>query len=293
MHTFAMKHIILLIAALAAFVPSASALSDVRFHNESSDTLEINRLLDSGSARSFSSPEERVAFYGRQFIGRPYGAHTLEGELEVLTVNLDSLDCTTFVETALALAFTTGERRSSWRDFLYNLRRIRYRNGEVDGYPSRLHYICDWAIDNIHRGNLRDATRDFPRYSEIMRTIDFMSANRDKYPALADSANYARIRSIENGYRQHRFPYVKAIDTNSKATKAAFHNGDVVAFVSNLKNLDVTHMGIIVKETPDADPYVLHASSSNGKIEISTLPLAAFLKRNRQWMGVRVFRLVE
>ncbi len=272
---------------------TASAQSDVRFHNEASDTLLLSRLLDEGIKKNFSSPEERVAFYGRQFLGTPYAAHTLEGEEEILTVNLDSLDCTTFTDTALALAYTTGERRSSWRDFVYNLRRMRYRGGETDGYASRLHYICDWAVDNIHRGNLRDATRDFPRYSEIMRSIDFMSANRDKYPALADSATFARIKGIENGYRQHRFPYVKAIDMGSSATKAAFHNGDVVAFVSNLKNLDVTHMGIIVKESPDADPYVLHASLKGGKVMISEKPLADFMKRNRQFIGVRVFRLTE
>ena len=288
-----MKRLFILVPLLLMAVFGVMARNEVRFHNEASDTLLLTELLGEGLQRSFASPEERVAFYGRQFVGKPYAAHTLEGEPEELTVNLDSLDCTTFVETALALAYTTGERRSSWRDFIYNLRRIRYRGGEIDGYPSRLHYISDWAVDNIHRGNLRDATRSFPRYSEITRTIDFMSANRDKYPALADSANFARIKSIENGYRLHRFPYVKTIDMGNKAIKAAFHNGDVVGFVTSLKNLDVTHMGIIVKETPNSDPYVLHASQKAGKVVISELPLADFMKRNRQFIGVRVFRLTE
>ena len=52
-------------------------------------------------------------------------------------------------------------------------------------------------------------------------------------------------------------------------------------------------MGIIVKESPDAEPYLLHASSSDGKVEISQRPLDDFLKKNRQWLGVRVFRLYE
>lgn len=271
----------------------ANAQTEVLFHNEASDTLRLTRMLDEAAAMKFSNPEERVAFFGKQFIGTPYGAHTLEGPVEILTVNLDSLDCTTFVETAMALSSTIGEHRSSWRDFIYNLRRLRYRNGEVDGYPSRLHYIADWVVDNQHRGNFRDATREFPRYNETTRTIDFMSTNRDKYPALADDENYRRIRRIEEGYRQHRFPYIKTIDLHSKAIKAAFHNGDVVALISNLKNLDVTHMGIIVKESPDAEPYLLHASSSDGKVEISQRPLDDFLKKNRQWLGVRVFRLYE
>lgn len=287
-----MKRFCLFAALFCAFV-SALAQTEVRFYNEASDTLTITKLLVDGAAAKLATPEERVAFYGRRFIGTPYGAHTLEGDTEILTVNLDSIDCTTFVETAMALAYTTGENRTSWRDYVYNLRRIRYRNGEVDGYPSRLHYICDWAVDNSHRGNFSDVTRDFPRFNEIARTINFMTANRDRYPSLADSANYARVRSIENGYRLHRFPYIKSADLYNKAVKAALRNGDVVGLVSNLKNIDVTHMGMIVKESPTAEPYLLHASSSCGKVEISELPLADFMKRNRQWLGIRVFRLNE
>lgn len=286
-----MKKLGLLFIFIAAGIGSALAQGDVRFHNEASDTLRLTQLLDQAVARSFVNPEARVAFFGRAFIGTPYVAHTLEGDEEILTVNLDELDCTTFVETSMALAYTVGETRRSWRDFVYNLRRMRYRGGEVDGYPSRLHYICDWAVDNIHRGNFKDVTRDFPRSNEMARTIDFMTSNRDKYPALADSANYARIRSIESGYRLHRFPYIKTVDLGNKDMKAAFHDGDVVALVSSLKNLDVTHMGIVVRQ--DGELYLLHASSKDGKVELTERPFADFMKRNRQWVGVRVFRLLE
>ncbi|GFI13482.1 hypothetical protein IMSAGC008_01015 [Muribaculaceae bacterium] len=283
---------ILLILMAAASAIAASARSEVRFGNESADTTAITALLDS-APRQYANPEELTAFFARSFIGTPYAAHTLEAPEEILTVRIDSLDCTTFVETAMALAFTVLEKRSSWRDFVYNLRRIRYRGGEIEGYPSRLHYICDWAVDNKYRGNFSDVTGTFPRYSNMVRSIDFMTDNRKLYPALADQNNYDRIRAIESGYRNHKFPYIKTIDLGSKATKAAFRNGDVVALVSTLKNLDVTHMGIVVKESPEADPYLLHASSSNGVVEISSRPLAEFLKKNRQWLGVRVFRLSE
>lgn len=276
----------------AASAIAASARSEVRFGNESADTTAITALLDN-APRQYANPEELTAFFARSFIGTPYAAHTLEAPEEILTVRIDSLDCTTFVETAMALAFTVLEKRSSWRDFVYNLRRIRYRGGEIEGYPSRLHYICDWAVDNKYRGNIDDATTLFPRVTNMTRSIDFMTSNRGRYPALADSANFARIRSIENGYRNHRFTYIKTIDLGSKDTKAAFHDGDVVALVSTLKNLDVTHMGVVVKENPGAEPYLLHASYSDGKVEVSARPLAEFMKKNRQWLGVRVFRLIE
>ncbi len=285
-------HIIIL-ALFGAAAPVAAAQTAARFGNERADTTAITEMLVECAAANLPTPEERVAFFGRKFLGVPYGAHTLEGDTEVLTVRLDSIDCTTFVETALALAYTVGENRTSWRDFLYNLRRLRYRGGNVDGYASRLHYIADWAVDNIHRGNLQDATRLFPKVNYIVRTIDFMSANADRYPALADSATLARIRSVESGYRNHRFPYLKTGDLGSRSMKAALRNGDVVAFVSTLRNLDVTHMGMIIKESPDAEPHVLHASLSGGKVMLESRPLIDFLRKNRHWAGIRVFRIAR
>lgn len=279
------------LSGLSIITPAQNA--GMRFGHEAADTIAIGQMLDKAAGRQFANPEVRVAFFARMFEGIPYAAHTLEGEPETLTIRIDSLDCTTFTDTALALAYTVGEGRYSWRDYAYNLRRMRYRGGETNGYPSRLHYIADWIADNQHRGNLRDVTRDFPRVNELTRTIDFMSAHRDRYPALADDSNYQRMRSIEGGYRNHRIPFVKSLDLGLKATKAAFHDGDVVALVSTLKDLDVTHMGIVVKDTADGEPYLLHASYSHGKVERTAVPLAEFMKKNRQWLGVRVLRLVE
>lgn len=284
---------ILLSVFAMVLCPVLSRAQNVRFGNETTDTTAINDMLALAAGHSFATPEARVAFFARMFEGTPYAAHTLEGEPETLTIRIDSLDCTTFVETVMALAYTIGEGRSSWRDFVYNLRRLRYRGGEVDGYASRLHYISDWAVDNKYRGNFADATYTFPRTSNIVRTIDFMTANRHRYPAMADSATYERIRGVENGYRNHRFNYVKTIDLVNKDTKSAFRDGDVVALVSNLKDLDVTHMGIIVKANPTAEPYLLHASSTDGVVEVTARPLAEFMKKNRQWLGLRVFRLVD
>lgn len=288
-----MKHTIAIVFTLLLSSLALRAQAPVRFGNESADTTVITEMLGRASGRTFTGPEARVAFFARMFEGVPYAGHTLEGSPEVLTVRVDSLDCTTFVETAMALAITVGEGRSSWRDFVYNLRRIRYRGGEVDGYPSRLHYISDWAVDNKYRGNFSDVSSVFPRCTYIVRSIDFMSANRDRYPALADDSIYQCIRNTENAYRNHRFYYIKTTDLAAKDIKAALHNGDVVGLVSNLKNLDVTHMGIVVKESPTAEPYLLHASYSGGKVEISTRPLDEFMKKNRQWLGLRVFRLAE
>lgn len=289
-----MKFIKILAVAISIIGSSlslAAAGRNIRWHNEATDTITISNILTEAAGHRFANPSECVGYMARQFIGCPYVAHTLEGPEEQVTVNLDELDCTTFVDVSMALAATVLERRQGWQDYVYNLEKMRYRNGRADGYASRLHYNCDWAMDNIHRGNIADVTTTLPKCKYLVRSIDFMTANRNRYPALADSTEYERMVGVENGYRNHRFPYIKTADLYDKTVQQSLREGDILAFVSNLKNLDITHMGIVVMK--DGKPYALHASSTHGKVEISEVPLADFVKRNRYWIGVRIYRLKD
>lgn len=270
---------------LVLTVTAASGQTRVNFHNEQSDTLRINEILASNQGKSGGELIESIA---RTFLGAPYVAGTLENnDTETLTVNLDEFDCTTLVETVMALAMTVNERRQSWRDFVYNLQRIRYRGGLADGYASRLHYISDWIIDNIHRGNFREVTSasDFATYE--VKTIDFMSSNRELYPALADDATFDAIKNVEIGYRSHRYPIIKAARVG-KAMKEFLEDGDIVAITTGKKGLDVSHMGIIVNIK--GVKHLLHASSAAGKVTIDELPLDRYLTRHRH-TGIRVIRL--
>jgi hypothetical protein len=277
-------------AATSVFSASAINLQQVRFHDEATDTTRINDILVEAYGERPSSLGDAVVLIGKKFLGTKYVGGTLEGgESEMLTVNLDELDCTTFVEMVSAMAITIDEHRTSWRDFVYNLERVRYRDGEMNGYVSRLHYICDWVMNNSHRGIVEDATLKFPAYTYAVKSIDFMSSNRDKYAALADSATYEGIKAVESNYRNHRYPYVKSIDLDKKGIYTCFRDGDIVAITSNLKNLDVTHLGIIVME--NGEPHLLHASSAAGEVVVSKESLALYMKRNRAATGVRVIRL--
>ena len=290
--THIFRSIISVILLSLTAIPSISGatIDKVRFHDEANDTTRITQLLLECSAQQLPTHESRVAWFGRQFLGKPYVAHTLEGEKEMVTVNLDELDCTTYVETVLALAYTVGEGRTSWRDFVHNLERMRYRNGTVGGYASRLHYISDWIVDNSHRGNLVEATLSVPGSDHIIKTIDFMSRHRDLYPALADSVEYERIKNVEIGYRSHRYPYIKWTHLNNKATLNALHEGDAVALTTTIKDLDVSHLGLLIKGD-DGKLHLMHASSVKKKVIIDPLPLYDYFKKSRSLTGIRVIRL--
>lgn len=281
-----------IVAGVTALLSTANAMAilpeEASFHNLANDTTRLNNLLI--KAVQIKDPQVCIATIGREFLDTPYVAGTLEGDEEVLRVNLDELDCTTFVETVLTIAYTANEGRTSWRDYIYNLEKIRYRGGQINGYASRLHYFSDWVVDNVHRGTIKEYTTRMPANDWLIKTLDFMSSNRDKYAALKDSAEYARIKNCEIGYRNHRFPYIKAGRLSNKAIAAALKEGDIIALTTKIPGLDVTHMGIIVKI--DGVPHLMHASSKQCKVVIDELPLTDYLRRNGS-TGIRIIRLNE
>lgn len=281
---------IALFGLACSLVAQAVAPQQMRFHCEK-DTTEINELLKKGIECGKKTPNAIMSFYAHELLGRPYVAHTLEAEKEWLTINIDELDCTTFVETLIALTKTTLSNRYSWRDYAHNLENVRYRNGEMQGYSSRLHYISEWIINNAHRGNLKDVTPDMDGVKYEMRTIDFMTKHRDNYKQLADSTVFEEIRNVESGLRNHRFPYVKKEWMKKKVIESQYKEGDIVAIVTKIEGLDIQHLGVITKE--DGKVYLLDASMSGGKVQIEKDDLIEYLRRSRNAMGIRLFRVLD
>lgn len=290
-----LKTLLYIVAAVCLTTPvvgHAATPGAVRWHNESADTTRINNILtEASAAMGDGSLNSLMLAVGEKFIGTPYEGGTLEGTPETLTVNLDGMDCTTFVETVAALAMTINEHRNSWQDFLYNLEQLRYRQGRIDGYGSRLHYISDWIVDNTHRGYLREVTDRIPGAAYQIKTLDYMSTHRDAYPAMSDDAVYDKVKNCEVGYRSHRYPYIKSADLMSKKAATWMKDGDVIAFTTKTQGLDISHVGIVV--IIDGTPRLLHASSKEGKVTIDPLPLAEYMRKNRNLTGARFIRIGE
>lgn len=285
------KAILLLYICIACLATHAAGPGEIRWANEARDTTLITKILVEAKQLPNPSPTRLVVHIAQQLEGTPYAGGTLEGEPEMLTVNLGELDCTTFMETVAAMAMTVMENRDSWQDFVYNLENIRYRGGQVDGYASRLHYISDWIVDNTHRGNIREITDRLKGAGAEVKTLDYMSAHRDAYPALKDSAEYARIKNVELGYRSHRFPYLKSSSLMGKGAASVLTEGDIVALTTKTAGLDVSHIGIIVMK--NGVPHLLHASSKAGKVTVDPLTLSDYLKKNHTVTGLRVIRLTS
>ena len=262
----------------------------MRFHCDS-DTILINKLLMKGYESGIKDANALVEFYARQLLGTPYVAHTLEGDEEMLTINIHELDCLTFIETLYALTRTTLNGRYSWRDYASHIENVRYRGGEMDDYSSRIHYMSEWIIDNHMRGNLVEVTPDLPHVDYMVKNIDYMTHHTESYRQLKnDTAMVEKIRRHE--LRNHRFPYLKRSWLNDKAVKEALRSGDFVSLVTKIEGLDVSHNGIIIVDDK-GDPYLLDASMSGGKVMLESKPLFKYLQNSKNNIGVRIFRMMQ
>lgn len=270
----------------------AASVQQMRFHCDS-DTAAINSLLQLGAESRLSDGGKLMMFYAKQLIGTPYVAHTLEGDSEQLTINIHQLDCTTFVETLYALTRATLSRQLSWRDYAHYLENVRYRHGTMGDYATRLHYMSEWLIDNVARGNIVELTPEFSGTKYKVKTIDFMSTHRDSYPSLASDSIYDKIKSVEMGFRNHRFPYLPKGQLASKAVRAELRDGDMVGLVTNIDGLDISHLGIISKDD-EGNIYLLDASMRGKQVQLEAKPLHQYLSGSKSTtIGVRLWRIKQ
>jgi len=224
---------------------------------------------------------------GKSFLGIPYVAKTLEvGETESLVINLQGLDCTTYVENVLAFGSMLRKGEKELDDFARTLEKIRYKDGKLRGYPSRLHYFSEWIANNQEKGLVKDITGELGGKA-LTKDINFMSTHRDLYPFLSDEDNYLQIKASER-YLNDRPLYVLAKD-KIEASEHLLRSGDIIALATSINGLDVTHTGFAIRKD-SGRIHLLHASSANEEVEISELPLADYLKNIRHNTGIMVAR---
>ena len=225
---------------------------------------------------------ELVTEIALHFLGTPYVAATLEHEPEMLTINMRETDCILFVEMCTALAITAKENHPSFEDYCDQVRNLRYRDGKVDGYVSRIHYTSEWINQNSKRGIMREFT------SEIGEPLDqkfsYMSSHSDSYKQLKDCPDRIReIANVENAIAQCApFFYIPQDKIEENASR--IQNGDIICFRSNVEGLDIAHVALAY--WLDGELKFIHASFKEKKVVIDRQTIADYAKN-----GIRVVRL--
>lgn len=238
---------------------------------------------------------ETILSIGKQFINCPYVPHTLDtNPTEQLVVNLREFDCTTYLETVLALSLAWQDMGAKPNQAVFEqsfrtyLTKLRYRDGRIDGYASRLHYFSDWLRDNERKGLVTDVTRDLPGSMAVAKPVSYMTTATYKYPRLTDPAILKQVAQTEAAISQQTFSFIpkKAV----KQAEASIREGDIVMLMAARPGLDMKHVGIAVRQ-PNGQLHLMHASSEQGAVVITPYPLSDYVLWHRGLSGIRIARL--
>ena len=231
---------------------------------------------------------EVMVAVGTSFIATPYVANTLEqpGE-EHLVINLQGLDCVTFVENTLALSRCIKLGKHSFEEYKKQLQLIRYRGGVIDGYPSRLHYFSDWIEDNEKKRVVENISREIGVTYE--KKIGFMSSHQSSYKQLSNKASLGRIAETESKLNERQHYYIRK--DRLKDVDGMIEPGDIIGITTSIEGLDIMHTGIAIR-TNGVLKY-LHAPLSKGKVQITELSLSEYLASHEKQSGIMVARSVE
>ena len=255
------------------------------FAQPNSDRSKVEVFLQSATKSAIDSEMVQAAFY---LMGTPYVGGTLDSaENEALVVNLHELDCMTLVENCLALSRTLQLPSPDYDSFLQELRQIRYRNGFINGYVSRLHYTTDWIFDNAGKGIVEDVTYALGG-RKYKTDVHYMSENYEKYPHLAnDSVAVQQIALIEQAINARNIYYYipkKEIPQRQSLIKS----GDIICFTTSIPSLDISHFAIAYWNKRQLT--FIHASSAAKKVIINPESLIDYCNKIQTCTGIMVLR---
>ena len=264
----------------------SSSLSSLTVTVDAGDRSVYDRYQCEMQAEKQLSVGERMVKSALFFLETPYVGGTLEKEPEELVVNLREFDCSTLVENVLALSLTQQMGECSFDSFCRQLQKIRYRGEVIEDYTDRLHYMSDWIYENEQKGRVKDMTHELGGVAWPLH-LSFVSTHPDSYKPLKNHPQRVkRMAQIEQqiNARPHYYIPKQSIDSCS----AGIQNGDIVCFVTSIKGLDVTHVGIAYWQKGELT--FIHASSVAKKVVVQKGSLRAYTEQNKSCKGILVVR---
>jgi len=236
------KHVLTLLCLIPVllFTVSAAAGDYKEVINTGSwNTRQLDTLL--ARASKISDISERIGFLSGQFLCIPYKAATLIGDQktpEALVINLAGVDCFTFIDYVEAM-----RRSGSFTAFKENLRKVRYQGGKVD-YRHRNHFYSDWILFNTDF--VEDVTWQIGA-GKAKKAVKMLNAAQGGKPLLPGISA-----------RKRKLSYIPSELIDDKLL-VRLRTGDYLGIYSIRDDLDVSHVGIVIKKGPGI--FFRHASS--------------------------------
>jgi hypothetical protein len=178
-------------------------------------------------AAAFSDSRRRVEYISRQFLGVPYKEATLVGSPytpEELVLDLRSLDCFIYIDYVEAMRLS-----DSFEGFKEQLKVVRYRQGSVK-YGMRRHFFTDW----IETPRVRDVSAEIAQ-AEARVIVKVLNKRSDGSLLLPGVAEKKREVTFIPG------------EVVRDRVLGLLHTGDYIGIFAEREELDVSHVGIMVK----------------------------------------------
>lgn len=270
---------------LSMLTLSSNSLNSKPYQQESDEEI-YNRKVQNAKGIALDDFTLNIA---KSFLNRPYKARTLEGnQTEQLVVNLREFDCSTFVESCIAMGLTYRKDDISFEKYRKYLQKLRYyKNGKIKGFESRINYFSDWLYTHQEDGLLENITPQMGGV-EWKKNITYMTTHWNKYPFPKDNELLGKIIKIEEKINEQSYTYIPK--SKVKSIENQFMNGDIIGITTNIEGLDVTHEGFAIR-LQDKRVYLLHASSDFKRVMVTDKPLAEYLAKNKNQTGIMVARL--
>jgi hypothetical protein len=210
------------------------------------DEESLDKLLRESSA--IADIGERINFLSKLFLGIPYKEETLigsENNSELFVINLAGVDCFTFLDYIEAMRLS-----GSFREFIENLKMVRYRENNIT-FEDRNHFFTDW----------RDFNANF--VDDVTEKIGVFHIRRVQKNLNVKSDGTLFLPGLQGTSRE--ISYIPAGEMNYTIT-GSMQTGDYAGIYSEKKGLDVSHVGIVIKEGERV--FFRHASSGkeHGKV---------------------------
>jgi len=117
-----------------------------------------------------------------------------------------------------------------------------------------------------------------------------MSTHTQSYKALKDNRDFVNvIRGIEkeiNGREYYFIPKDKI-----KSIEDKLQTGDIVAFATNIKGLDYTHIGLVYVDE-QGNRRLLHASSTKKKVALDKI-IHEYIMPIKKDIGITIVRSTD
>lgn len=251
----------ILMAFLLVALNSVAQAEMLSFDQSLESLYSPTYIQQAGSA----SKADRLAYFANVFFNQksPYLVDPLgegdEGEISQAPLyRFDAFDCTTFVETVLALTLS-----NSPEEFRARINQIRYKDGVIS-YQTRNHFpTLDWIPNNTKKGFIKDITAAVAgqelKWSQTWidkgewfrrRGSQYVSMSSDFQQTLAQLPYISKEDLLSSSELVDRIP-----------SGSIFHvvrpNWDLRSAIGT--QLDVSHLGFLVRE--QGVLYMIHASN--------------------------------